>query len=84
MDLKFVAPLKNASKKKYYEFTAIDVRTRLRVLRIFPRLNQKTAILFVDYVLKRVELPDLSSIAPRSTVSLGHSPVCAPGSETSH
>jgi hypothetical protein len=36
---------------KYYQFTAIDDCTRLRVLRIYPQCNQNTAIQFVDYVL---------------------------------
>ena len=54
IDVKFVAPLKDAPKKKYYQFTAIDDCTRLRVLRIYPQLNQKTAIQFVDYVLERL------------------------------
>jgi hypothetical protein len=37
----------------YYQFTAIDDCTRLRVLRIYPKLNQQTAIQFLDYVLER-------------------------------
>ena len=53
IDVKFVAPLKGAHKR-YYQFTAIDDCTRLRVLRIYNRLNQKTAIQFVDYVLERL------------------------------
>ena len=53
IDVKFVAPLRGA-RKKYYQFTAIDDCTRLRVLRIYDRLNQKTAIQFVDYVLERL------------------------------
>ena len=53
IDVKFVAPLKGG-RKKYYQFTAIDDCTRLRVLRIYDRLNQKTAIQFVDYVLERL------------------------------
>jgi transposase InsO family protein len=53
IDVKFVAPLKGA-RKKYYQFTAIDDCTRLRVLRIYERLNQKTAIQFLDYVLERL------------------------------
>ena len=43
--------------KKYYQFTAIDDCTRLRVLRIYPALNQKTAIQFADYVLQRLPFP---------------------------
>jgi transposase len=54
IDVKFIAPMKEAPRKKYYQFTAIDDCTRLRVLRIYPALNQKTAIQFVDYVLERL------------------------------
>jgi transposase-like protein len=53
IDVKFVAPLKG-SRTKHYRFTAIDNCTRIRVLRIYDRLNQKTAIQFVDYVLERL------------------------------
>jgi transposase InsO family protein len=55
IDVKFIQPLKApAKKKKYYQFTAIDDCTRLRVLRIYPAVNQKVAIQFVDYVLERL------------------------------
>jgi len=36
-----------------YQFTAIDDCTRLRVLRIYDRLNQKTAIQFADFLLDK-------------------------------
>ena len=39
-------PLRARGKKSYYQFTAIDDCTRLRVLRIYDRCNQKTAIQF--------------------------------------
>jgi transposase-like protein len=53
--VKFIGPLASAPKpKKYYQFTAIDDCTRLRVLRIYPQLNQTTAIQFLDYVLERL------------------------------
>jgi transposase len=45
VDVKFIAPLEGVHKR-YYQFTAIDDCTRLRVLRIYNRLNQKTAIQF--------------------------------------
>jgi transposase InsO family protein len=54
IDVKFIEPIKGAQAKKYYQFTAIDDCTRLRVLRIYPRLNQKTAIQFADYVLEKL------------------------------
>jgi transposase InsO family protein len=53
IDVKFVAPLKG-SRKKHYQFTAIDDCTRIRVLRIYDRLNQQTAIRFVDHVLEKL------------------------------
>ena len=60
IDVKCLEPLKTAARPavgrrtKYYQFTAIDDCTRLRVLRIYPRCDQKTAIQFVDYVLERL------------------------------
>jgi hypothetical protein len=53
VDLKFIAPLASSSRKKYYQFTAIDDCIRLRVLRIYDRLNQKTAIQFADFLLDK-------------------------------
>jgi transposase-like protein len=41
-------------RKKHYQYTAIDDCTHLRVLRIYERLDQKTAIKFVDYVLEQL------------------------------
>ena len=40
IDVKFIAPLPG-SRKKHYQFTAIDDCTRIRVLRIYDRLNQQ-------------------------------------------
>jgi IS30 family transposase len=55
LDVKFIAPLKGSPRRRsYYQFTAIDDCTRLRVLRIYPALNQKTAIQFVDYVVAKL------------------------------
>jgi hypothetical protein len=48
-----IAPLQG-SRKKHYQFTAIDDCTRIRVLRIYDQLSQKTAIQFVDYVLEKL------------------------------
>ena len=56
---KFISPLKG-SRKRHYQYTAVDDCTRLRVLRLYTRANQKTSIQFIDYVLQwlpfRVEL----------------------------
>ena len=61
IDVKFIEPIagvlttgRRGGRNKYYQFTAIDDCTRLRVLRIYPTLNQKTAIQFLDYVLSRL------------------------------
>jgi hypothetical protein len=48
IDVKFIAPIAGASRRKHYQFTAIDDCTRLRVLRIYSRLNERTAIQFAD------------------------------------
>jgi transposase InsO family protein len=53
LDVKFIEPIKGV-RKRHYQFTAIDDCTRLRVLKIYDRLNQKTAIQFVDYVLEKL------------------------------
>ena len=53
VDVKFITPV-GAAGKKFYQFTAIDDCTRLRVLRAYPRCNQQTAIQFLDYLLARL------------------------------
>jgi len=52
IDVKFLEPLRG-SRRRHYQFTAIDDCTRLRALKIFDRCNQKTAIQFVDYVVEK-------------------------------
>jgi hypothetical protein len=47
IDVKLIMPLKG-SRKKFYQYTAIDDCTRLRILRIYDRNNQKTAIQFAE------------------------------------
>jgi transposase InsO family protein len=54
IDVKFVTPISGGKKKKYYQFTAIDDCTRLRILRIYDRCNQKTSIQFLDHVLSKL------------------------------
>ncbi|WP_225080316.1 MULTISPECIES: helix-turn-helix domain-containing protein [unclassified Streptomyces] len=60
IDVKFIGLLASApqgrrgGRNQYYQFTSIDDCIRLRVLRIYPQLNQKTAIQFLDYVLQRL------------------------------
>lgn len=59
VDVKFIEPLpsmagKGKRRKRFYQYTAIDDCTRIRVLRIYDRNNQKTAIQFIDYVLEKL------------------------------
>ena len=59
VDVKFIEALPGTDsgrkrKKRYYQYTAIDDCTRIRVLRIFERNNQKSAIQFIDYVLAKL------------------------------
>ena len=56
VDVKFIEPLPGA-RKKYYQYTAIDDCTRIRVLRICPRNNQKSSIQFLDYLLEKLPFP---------------------------
>jgi transposase InsO family protein len=53
VDVKFLEPL-GGFRKKHYQFTAIDDCTRIRILRIYDRNNQRTAIQFMDYVLEKL------------------------------
>jgi transposase len=53
IDTKFLDPLPG-KRKGYFQFTTIDDCTRLRVLKIYERNNQKNACDFVDYVLSRL------------------------------
>lgn len=53
IDTKFLAAIPG-KRKSYWQFTAIDDCTRLRILKIYERNNQKNAIDFVDYVLSRL------------------------------
>lgn len=42
------------TRKRFYQFTAIDDCTRIRVLKIYDACNQKTAIQFIDEVIRRL------------------------------
>ncbi len=53
--MKFIEPLgQTGRKKRYYQYTAIDDCTGVRVLRVYPSNNQKTAIQFIDHVLSKL------------------------------
>jgi len=53
IDVKFLERIPG-SRKRLYQFTAIDDCTRLRVLKIYDACNQSTAIRFLEDVLRRV------------------------------
>lgn len=53
IDVKFLERIGDA-RKRYYQFTAIDDCTRLRILRIYEQNNQVNAVRFVDYTLSRL------------------------------
>ena len=53
VDVKFLGR-RGESRRKYYQYTAIDDCTRIRVLRIYDRCNQDMAIRFLDYVLEKL------------------------------
>jgi transposase InsO family protein len=42
------------TRRRFYQFTAIDDGTRMRVLKVFAAGNQRTAIQFIDVVLRRL------------------------------
>jgi IS30 family transposase len=55
IDVKFVDALAGSGRrKKFYQFTAIDDCTRLRVLRLYPHCDMRTAIQFYDYTASRM------------------------------
>jgi transposase InsO family protein len=53
LDVKFLERIPQ-TRKRLYQFTAIDDCTRIRVLKVFDACNQATAIQFVDEVLRRL------------------------------
>jgi transposase InsO family protein len=53
MDVKFFERIPG-SKKRLYQFTAIDDCTRIRVLKIYDSCNQNTAVDFANEVIRRL------------------------------
>jgi transposase InsO family protein len=53
MDVKFLERIPG-TRKRLYQFTAIDDCTRIRVLKVYDACNQQTAIRFTDEVLRRL------------------------------
>jgi transposase InsO family protein len=53
LDVKFLERIPG-TRRRLYQFTAIDDCTRIRVLKIYDACNQRTAIQFIDEVLHRL------------------------------
>jgi transposase InsO family protein len=53
VDVKFLERIPE-TRRRLFQFTAIDDCTRIRILKIFDACNQRTAIQFVDEVLRRL------------------------------
>jgi transposase InsO family protein len=53
LDVKFLERIAG-SRQRLYQFTAIDDCTRIRVLKVYGACNQRTAIQFIDDVLRRL------------------------------
>lgn len=51
-----MSPIKGV-RKRYYQYTAIDDCTRLRVPRLYETNSQRSAIKFVDYVMEKLPFP---------------------------
>ena len=54
MDVKFLAFIEEGKKIRRFQYTAIDDATRIRVLKVYARHNQNTAIEFVDHVINQM------------------------------
>jgi transposase InsO family protein len=53
LDVKFLERIPG-TQRRLYQFTAIDDCTRIRVLKVYDACNQRTAILFIDEVFRRL------------------------------
>jgi transposase len=53
LDVKFVERIPG-TRKRLYQFTAIDDCTRIRVLKVYDACNQRTAIRFLEDVVRRL------------------------------
>ena len=56
MDVKFLERIPG-TRKRLYQFTAIDDCTRIRVLKVYDACNQGTAIRFIDEVRTAPAVP---------------------------
>jgi transposase len=71
MDVKFLERIPG-TRKRLYQFTAIDDCTRIRVLKVYDACNQRSAIQFLDEVRRRYPSGSTSS-RPATGQSSSHS-----------
>jgi transposase InsO family protein len=57
IDVKFLSPIPGLTNKRFYQYTAIDDCTRIRIMKIYERCNQQKAIQFIDYALAKLPFP---------------------------
>jgi transposase InsO family protein len=53
LDVKFLERIPG-TRKRLYQFTAVDDCTRIRVLKVYDACNQRTAMQFIDEVVRRL------------------------------
>ena len=53
LDVKFLERIPG-TRRRFYQFTAIDDCTRIRILKVYDTCNQRTAIRFIDEVRQRL------------------------------
>jgi len=53
VDVKFLERIPG-TQKRFYQFTAIDDCTQIRILKVYDACNQRSAIHFIDTVLQRL------------------------------
>jgi len=54
VDVKFLQPIPGVAHRRYYQYTAIDDCTRIRILKIYERITQESSIQFIDYALAKL------------------------------
>ena len=59
VDVKFLERIAG-TRRRFYQFTAIDDCTRIRVLKVFDACKQRTAIAFIDEVRRRFPFASMS------------------------
>lgn len=53
VDVKFLERIPG-TRRRFYQFTAIDDCTRIRMLKVYDACHQRTAIAFIDDALRRL------------------------------